>query len=49
MRAVVGAARRAHAHEFICALPDGYRYETVIEERGTSLSGDQKQRIAIAR
>jgi hypothetical protein len=49
MRAVGGggAARLAHAHEFICALPDGF--ETVIGERGTSLSGDQQERIAIAR
>jgi ABC-type bacteriocin/lantibiotic exporter with double-glycine peptidase domain len=47
MRAVVGATRLAHAHEFICALPDGC--ETVLGERGTSLSGGQNQRIAIAR
>jgi ABC-type transport system involved in Fe-S cluster assembly fused permease/ATPase subunit len=41
------AARRAHIHDFIAGLPDGY--QTMVGERGLKLSGGEKQRVAIAR
>ncbi len=44
---VVAAAKQAHAHDFILAMPQGY--DTVIAERGLLLSGGQRQRLAIAR
>ena len=44
---VIAAAKAAHAHEFIIALPDGY--DAQVGENGTFLSGGEKQRIAIAR
>jgi len=44
---VIAAAMLAGAHEFIMELP--HAYDTIIGERGASLSGGQCQRIAIAR
>ncbi len=46
-QAVIAAAKRARAHDFIQTLPQGY--ETPVAEQGLSLSGGQRQRIAIAR
>src|SRR5215470_4655419 len=44
---ILAAAVTANADEFIRGLPDGY--ESAVGERGTTLSGGQKRRIAIAR
>ena len=41
------AARIAHIHERILAMPEGYR--TIVGERGLKLSGGEKQRVSIAR
>lgn len=44
---VIAASKISHAHEFIRRMPEGY--DTQVGERGTRLSGGEKQRIAIAR
>jgi ATP-binding cassette subfamily B protein len=41
------AAERAHLHNEILEMPNGY--ETLVTERGGNLSGGQRQRLAIAR
>jgi ATP-binding cassette, subfamily B, bacterial len=44
---IVKVARKAHVHEFISKLPQGY--DTLVGERGVNLSGGERQRVAIAR
>ena len=47
IKEVEGAAKQAGIHEFIMSLPEGY--DTVVGDRGSRLSGGQKQQIALAR
>jgi len=44
---VFEASKKAHCHEFISSLPEGYT--TLVGERGIKLSGGERQRVAIAR
>jgi ATP-binding cassette subfamily B protein len=44
---IIEAAKRAHCHDFISTLPQGY--DTLVGERGIKLSGGERQRVAIAR
>ncbi len=44
---VIRAAKMANAHDFICKTPDGYN--TYVGEHGFTVSGGERQRIAIAR
>ncbi len=41
------SARRAHVHDFVERLPNGY--QTLVVESGRTLSGGERQRIGIAR
>ena len=43
----VAAAKAANAHDFIMNMPDGY--DTMVGERGTRVSGGERQRLSIAR
>ena len=44
---IEAAAKKAHAHEFIARMPQGY--DTQIQENGGNLSNGQKQLLCIAR
>ena len=44
---IVAGAKAANAHDFIMNMPDGY--DTMVGERGTRVSGGERQRLSIAR
>ena len=44
---VIDASKKAHLHDTIMRLPNGY--DTIVGERGLKMSGGEKQRVSIAR
>ena len=44
---IIRVAKQACCHDFIMSLPEGY--QTMLNEKGSNLSGGEKQRISIAR
>lgn len=44
---IIEASKAANAHEFICSFPEGY--DTLLGERGLTVSGGQRQRLSLAR
>jgi len=44
---IIEAAKAANAHDFIVGFPDGY--DTMLGERGQTVSGGERQRLSIAR
>ena len=44
---IIAAAKKAHAHSFICRLPNGY--DTQVAEDGGNISQGQRQLLCIAR
>lgn len=47
MEQIIEAAKAANAHDFIMRLPN--QYQTELGERGTKVSGGERQRISVAR
>jgi ATP-binding cassette subfamily B protein len=47
MEQIISVAKAAHLHDFVQSLPAGY--DTWVGERGVTISGGEKQRLAIAR
>ncbi|KAL7542829.1 hypothetical protein ACHAXR_012408 [Thalassiosira sp. AJA248-18] len=44
---VIDASKKAHLHDIITRMPNGYN--TIVGERGLKMSGGEKQRVSLAR